>query len=104
MKLRAKSGRMTITGYLPTTDTRFTIDPAEDLGVRQLRKLHTFPDIVLQYVRFKHDEISATGADPVITVDWLCSLNGKPPRRLIDPTVDLAKQEPSLLPAPWILR
>lgn len=105
MKLRGKTSRMTITGYLPASDTRFAIDPAEDLTERQLRKLHTFPDMLLQYVHFKRDELRAsTGADPVITVDWICSLNGQPARRLVDTRIDLAKEEPSLLPARWILR
>ena len=57
------------------------------------RKLHTFPDIVLQYVHYKRDELRAQGVrDPIITVDWRCSLNGAPPQPLIDPTVNLAAE------------
>ena len=105
MKLRGKTSRITITGHLPASNTRFVIDPAEDLTERQLRKLNTFPDMLLQYVHFKRDELRAsTGAEPVITVDWICSLNGQKARRLVDTNVDLAKEEPSLLPARWILR
>lgn len=104
MKLRGKTSQLEITGYLPTTRTRFTIDPAEDLTARQLRKLHTFPDMLLQYVHHKRDELRAMGAEPVITASWSCSLNGAPAHPLVDPTVDLAKVEPSLWPARWILR
>jgi hypothetical protein len=105
MKLRGKVSRITLTGHLPASDTRFAIDLAGDLTERQLRKVHTFPDMLLQYVHFKRDELRAqTGAEPVITADWACSLNGQPARRMVDRTVDLAQQESSLFPAPWILR
>jgi len=105
MKLRAKDGVMTITVTDPDTGRRWQIDPAEDLRHRQLRKLHTFPDMVLQYAHFKRDELRAQGIrSPVITVDWRCSLNGAPARQLIDPTINLAEEEESLWPARWILR
>jgi protease I len=38
-----------------------------------------------------------------ICVDWMCELNGRPPRPLADPEVDLAKVERSMRPASWIL-
>jgi len=104
MKLRAKSGTMTISVTDPATGRRWQIDPAADLRDRQLRKLYTFPDMVLQYAHFKRDELRAEGIrDPVITVEWWCSLNGAPPRPLIDPTVNLAEEEESVWPARWIL-
>ncbi len=104
MKLRGKQSAMSIVAYLPSTDTRFAIDPREDLTDRQLRKVFTFPDMLLQYVHFKRDELRAAGADPVITVEWHCSLNGQPARLLVDPNADLAKYESSIWPQPWILR
>ncbi|MGD9764074.1 MAG: HTTM domain-containing protein [Candidatus Binatia bacterium] len=105
MKLRGKSSRMQIVAYIPETGQRMSLDPAKDLTHRQLKKLYTFPDMLLRYVHFKRDEIRASGmGDPVIKVDWRCSLNGLPPRRLVDPDVDLAQQERSLWPATWILR
>jgi hypothetical protein len=104
MKLRRKAGEMVITVTDPATGRRWQIDPADDLGHRQLRKLHTFPDIVLQYVHYKRDELRAHGVrDPIITVDWRCSLNGAPPQPLIDPTINLAAEEASIRPARWIL-
>ncbi|HSQ01545.1 MAG TPA: HTTM domain-containing protein [Candidatus Dormibacteraeota bacterium] len=104
MKLRGKQSRMMILATLPTTDTTFQLDPREDLTERQLRKVFTFPDMLLQYVHFKRDELRAIGADPVIHVTWMCSLNGQPERQLVDPTVDLAKVDSSIWPAPWINR
>jgi vitamin K-dependent gamma-carboxylase len=105
MKLRLKAGAMTITATDPATGRRWTIDPADDLRERQLQKLHTFPDILLQYVHYKRDELRAQGIrDPVITVDWHCSLNGAPPQPLIDPTINLAAEQASIWPARWIVR
>ena len=105
MKLRRKAGVMTITVTDPASGRRWQIDPADDLRDRQLQKLHTFPDIVLEYAHYKRDELRAQGIrDPVITVDWRCSLNGAPPQPLIDPTVNLAAQERSIWPARWIVR
>lgn len=104
MKLRGKQSRMMILATLPATGTTVQIDPREDLTDRQLRKVFTFPDMLLQYVHFKRDELRAAGADPVIHVTWLCSLNGRPERQLVDPAVDLARVESSIWPAPWILR
>lgn len=105
MKLRRKTGTMTITATDPASGRSWQLDPAADLTDRQLRKLYTFPDIVLQYVHFKRDELRAQGiADPIITVDWRCELNGAPPSPLIDPTVNLAAVEDSIWPATWLLR
>jgi hypothetical protein len=105
MKLRRKVGEMTITVTDPDTGRRWQVNPADDLIDRQLKKLYTFPDMVLQYAHFKRDELRAQGVrDPIITVDWRCSLNGAPPEPLIDPTVNLAAEEPSIWPARWIIR
>jgi hypothetical protein len=105
MKLRRKDGVMTITVTDPASGRRWQIDPADDLRDRQVQKLHTFPDIVLEYAHYKRNELRAQGIrDPVITVDWRCSLNGAPPQPLIDPTVNLAAQERSIWPARWIVR
>jgi hypothetical protein len=104
MKLRGKVSQLRLVAVDPDTGRRFLIEPAEDLTERQLRKVKTFPDMLLRYVHFKRDELRAQGvANPAIYVDWRCSLNGKPPRPIVSPTVDLTKHERSLWPAPWIL-
>lgn len=104
MKLRKKDSIMTIHVRDPATGREWTVDPAAELRPRQMKKLHTFPDMVLQYVHHLRDQLRAEGIrDPVITVDWMCSLNGAPHERLVDPTVDLAAVERSWRPAKWIL-
>lgn len=104
MKLRKKRSRVTIYATDPATGRRWVVDPNQDLRPRQVRKLYTFPDILVQYAHYKRDQLRAQGIeDPIITTDWFCSLNGGPYERLIDPNVNLATVELSLRPAPWIL-
>ena len=105
MKLRRKVGEMTITATDPDTGRSWHIDPGADLRERQIQKLYTFPDIVLQYAHYKRDELRAQGIrDPIITVDWQCSLNGAPEAPLIDPSINLADEQDSIWPARWIIR
>jgi hypothetical protein len=104
MKLRQKHSLIAIRAQDPISGRRWDIDPRSDLRVRQLRKLGTFPDIMLQYVHHHRDRLRAQGIrDPIITVDWFCSLNGRPYQRLIEPTVNLAAVDRSWRHAPWIL-
>jgi hypothetical protein len=104
MKLRKKDSRLTIYATDPATGRRWVIDPTEDLRPRQVRKLQTFPDILIQYAHYKRDQLRAQGIEePIITADWQCSLNGGPYEPLVDPTTNLATVEDTLRPAPWIL-
>jgi vitamin K-dependent gamma-carboxylase len=103
MKLRKKISRIEITATDPATGRSWNIDPAADLRPRQLRKLGTFPGMMLQYVHHHRDKLRTEGIDPVIKVDWQCSLNGRPEAPLIDPDVDLAKVEPGWGRSDWIL-
>jgi hypothetical protein len=104
MKLRQKKSLIAIHATDPQTGRTWTIDPRLDLRPRQLRKLGTFPDILLQYVHYHRDRLRREGmAQPVITVDWFCSLNGRPYQRLVDPRVNLASVERSWRPERWLL-
>jgi hypothetical protein len=104
MKLRKKHSQVTITATDPASGRSWTIDPAADLRDRQLRKVLTFPDMMLQYVHHHRDLLRAQGiANPIIRVDWQCSLNGRPVAPLIDPTVNLASVERTWRHADWIL-
>ena len=59
---------------------------------------------MLQYVHHHRDRLRAEGIrDPVITVDWFTSLNGRPYQRLVDPTVNLAAVERTWRHSPWII-
>lgn len=103
MKLREKRSTMRIVATDPATGRSWEIDPHADLRPRQVRKLQTFPDILLQYVHHHRDRLRAQGIEPVIRVDWQCSLNGRPYQNLVDPDRNLAAVEPSFGAADWIL-
>lgn len=104
MMLRTKRSQLALRVTDPTAQRSWTINPANDLSSVQLRELETYPDLVLQYVHFHRDRLRREGvADAAIHVDWMCSLNGRRPRPLADPDVDLAGVERSLAPASWIL-
>ena len=70
----------------------------------QERMMVTQPDMILQYAHHLHDVYQQKGInDPVITVEDYVTLNGSGSRLYIDSTVDLARQQESFLPKPWIL-
>lgn len=104
MKLRAKSGRLVLQAVDRDTGETWWIDPREDLTPRQWRKLVATPDLGLQYVHRKRDELRAEGVDVALYADWEVSLNGARPRLLADPEVDLARESASpLRTARWLL-
>jgi hypothetical protein len=103
MMLRTKRSEIRLLVTDPATNETWTIEPASDLNPVQRRELETAPDVVLQYVHAHRDRLRAAGIDPVIRVDWMCSLNGRRPQRLADPDVDLARIERTWRPSTWIL-
>jgi hypothetical protein len=103
MKLRMKHSSLAIRIVDPVNGRWWIADPRADLSLRQLRKLQTFPDIVLQYVHILRDRLRRDGIDPIINVDWDCSLNGRPSQKLVDPAANLAAMERTWRPATWIM-
>jgi hypothetical protein len=80
------------------------VPPRRYLTDRQERDFATQPDLILQLAHRIADDFSAReGVRPVVQVDAIASLNGRPPARLIDPEVDLAGTSDSLSRAAWIL-
>jgi hypothetical protein len=104
MKLRAKKADALFTLTHPASRQTWTIDPKQYLEARQLAKMATHPDMILQFshylARLKQDE----GYENVeVRAQVMASLNGRKPQLLIDPNADLVKERLSLLPARWIL-
>jgi vitamin K-dependent gamma-carboxylase len=105
MKLRDKD-----TTYIqfyatdPKTGETWEIDHEEDLTGRQVFKMSTRPDMILQYSHFLAENLREEGYDDIeIRVDVISSLNGRESQRLIDPTVNLAEQPITILPKSWIV-
>jgi hypothetical protein len=104
MKLRDKAGVLRIHVTDPYTNQTWEISPARDLSERQIEEMSTRPDMVLQYVHYLAEQLSAGGrARPIIRVDQQVSLNGRSYQSLIDPIVNLAEIKPGFAPADWLL-
>ena len=62
------------------------------------------PDMLIQYAHHLGRRIGRERGRAVeIRADAVASLNGRPPQRLIDPTIDLTTRRRSLWPADWIV-
>ena len=104
MKLRTKSGEAVFTVTHPRTGQTWTIKPEDYLKPHQLIKVVTKPELILIFARYLAEEKRREGYDEVeVRARAMVSLNGRPPQLLVDPNVDLTKEQASLLPARWIV-
>jgi hypothetical protein len=104
MKLRTKEGEAVFTVTHPGTGQTWTINPEDYLKSHQLMKMITKPDLILHFSHHLAEEKRREGYDNVeVRARVMVSLNGRQPQLLVDPNVDLAKEEVSLLPASWIM-
>jgi hypothetical protein len=104
MKLRGKNGwiRFLVTDL--DTGRTWTVNPADRLTGRQVRKMAAVPDMILQYAHHIARLEREAGCSRVrVQAQSRVSLNGRTPKHLVDPDVDLASEPRSLLPARWIL-
>jgi hypothetical protein len=104
MKLRTKSGEAVFTVTHPQSGQTWTIKPEDYLESHQLMKVITKPDLLLIFGHYLAEEKRREGYENVeVRARVMASLNGRQPQLLIDPEVDLAKEEVSLLPTRWIV-
>ena len=105
MKLRDKSAQFAFYVTNPATNERWAVDMREDLTDRQIRKMATRPDMMIQYAHFLKDKMVRAGIEnPIIQVDSWASLNGRTYEQMIDPTVNLAEAPLNVFAlSPWIL-
>lgn len=104
MKLRDKRGHSTFLVHLDDRSSPLRINPRDLMPDYQYRKLVCEPDMLLIYAAHLSEKHRTPGKPaPRVTVDSSCTLNSHPAGPLIDPKVDLARQEDQLLPVSWIL-
>ncbi|HEU4713208.1 MAG TPA: HTTM domain-containing protein [Pyrinomonadaceae bacterium] len=104
MKLRTKDGDAVFTVTHPGSGQTWTIKPEDYLASHQVTKMTTKPDLLVQFSHFLEEEKRRQGYDDVeVRAHVMVSLNGRQPQLLIDPNVDLTKEEVSLLPQRWIV-
>ncbi|MDQ3473955.1 MAG: HTTM domain-containing protein, partial [Acidobacteriota bacterium] len=103
MKLRTKEGEAVFTVTHPRTGQTWIINSKDYLKPHQV-KMTTKPDLIVQFSHYLAEEKRREGYENVeVRARAMVSLNGRPPQLLVDPNVDLAKEQVSLLPARWIL-
>lgn len=77
--------------------------PRRLLTRAQTKAMATQPDLILAFAQELGRRARAQGSDAAVYADVLVVLNGRAPRRLIDPTVDLTREHDSFAPKRWIL-
>jgi vitamin K-dependent gamma-carboxylase len=83
---------------------RFAVDVDAHLARWQSLRMATRPQMIRQFCQWLAERVRAQGAARVqCFADVRVALNGRPPRPIVDPTVDLAAEPRSWLPAAWIL-
>jgi vitamin K-dependent gamma-carboxylase len=105
MMLREKSGIADFTVTDPASDRVWRVRLADYLTPRQIRKMETRPDMLLQFAhylaRIWEAEKNLPGVE--VRVTSAITLNGRPPVALLDPDRDLAAVPRDLRHADWIL-
>jgi len=87
----------------PERERTWEIDPFDYLTPHQAQIMRRQPDMVLQFAHHVARDLRRAGHEQIqVRVKIAASLNGRKPQWMIDPTVDLAAQPRSLLPASWI--
>lgn len=104
MKLRDKRSLAEFVVRDPATARIWIINNREFLTRRQIRKMSSRPDMILQFAHHIAEEWRRRhGIDaPIVNAIVWSSLNGRPPDLLIDPNRNLAAVPRSLAPADWI--
>lgn len=80
------------------------VHPREELTPFQLRMMSTQPDLIVAYAHHLRERWREDGRGAVsVYADAWVSINGRRRARLIDPAVDLAREQESFAAKPWIL-
>lgn len=88
----------------PENGRTWEINNYDFLTANQEKMMSTQPDMILQFAHFLEGHFKSKGMlEPKITAEVYVSLNGKPSRLFIDPTVDLTKIHDSFAPKDWVL-
>ncbi|WP_339814882.1 HTTM domain-containing protein [uncultured Imperialibacter sp.] len=102
--LMEKAGTVTFHVHDQASGRKGQVAAYEYLTPQQEKMMATQPDMILQFAHFLAEELKRKGlVDPEIRAESAVSLNGRRSRPLIDPTVNLVRQQESFSPKTWIL-
>ncbi len=101
---REKNGSATFMVRDSVTGREWHVPPSQYLTRLQEREMAVQPDLILQLAHRIARDFEATTHHPVeVRADVRVSLNGRLSEPLVDPRVDLSKEEDGLGPKAWIL-
>ncbi|NRD43042.1 HTTM domain-containing protein [Corallococcus exiguus] len=101
---REKNGSATFLVRDSVTGREWHVPPSQYLTRLQEREMAVQPDLILQLAHRIARDFEANTHHPMeVRADVRVSLNGRMSEPLVDPRVDLAKEEDSLGPKAWIL-
>ncbi|MBT2557404.1 HTTM domain-containing protein [Hymenobacter sp. ISL-91] len=103
LMLRSKTGTAMFQVVLPGGREEW-VHPQNYLTSNQAHKLRANPDLLLQFAQLLGQDFRRRGQPPVaIYCHSSVSLNGHPPRPLVNPTLNLLRVRRTLAPASWVL-
>ncbi len=104
MKLRGKLASARFFADDPVSNKTWEIDVRDYLTSNQFYAMSKRPDLILNFTHYLAKELQKQGYEQIeIRAHVFASLNGRKPQYLVDPTVNLASEPCSLLPAKWIM-
>ncbi|MBX3193052.1 MAG: HTTM domain-containing protein [Labilithrix sp.] len=99
-----KTGSAEITLRDPVTGASRQPRVRDTLTPLQVKMMATQPDMILAFARHLADEAERRGeARPMVFADVVVVMGGRPPARLVDPAVDLAREREGLGAKRWLL-
>ncbi len=105
MKLRSKRGEAEFVVWDPGEEVEYVIDPRDYLTRRQVGKMITRPDMILQFAHYLGEIYGSEKGvtSPAVRADIQVSLNYRPPAQFTDPEMDLTQIKRSDRNATWIV-
>ncbi|GAB3802773.1 HTTM domain-containing protein [Spirosoma humi] len=103
--LMEKNASIEYTINVKKTGREFKVKPGDFLTRIQARQMSFQPDMILQFAHYLHAYYLETGVgDTEVRAECYASVNGRGSALLIDPTVDLAKENEGFQPKTWITK
>jgi vitamin K-dependent gamma-carboxylase len=104
MMLNDKTAAIQFVGVEPNSGQPTPIDIRPYLTARQLTKMSHDPSMIRDFAVFLGDRLQEkSGERAEVHAIAFCTLNGRKPQLLVDPTVDLGRTERQLSPQAWIV-
>lgn len=100
---REKSGDVQFRVQERTTGRLWYVSGSEYLLRHQDLEMSVTPDMILQFAHFLKNKFAQKGLDVAVYAETMTSYNGRMAKPLIDPNVDLTREQESFWPKTWIL-